>query len=83
MRMKCFIGFILWAIVSTGIVCAQELQEPLTVEESIKIAMERSLTLHSAVEGVAGSDTDTRRRSNSFPYGRDSTPWADITHLFL
>ncbi len=56
MRMKCFIGFILWAIVSTGIVCAQELQEPLTVEESIKIAMERSLTLHSAVEGVAGSE---------------------------
>ena len=56
MRMKYFIGFILWAIVSTGGVWAQESQAPLTLEESIKIAMERSSTIHFALEGVAGSE---------------------------
>ena len=56
MRMKYFIGFILWAIVFTSGVWAQESQALLTLEESIKIAMERSLTIHSAVEGVAGSE---------------------------
>jgi hypothetical protein len=33
MRMKCFVGFILWAIVSTGVVWAQELQKPLTLND--------------------------------------------------
>ncbi|HYA94423.1 MAG TPA: TolC family protein [Thermodesulfobacteriota bacterium] len=56
MRVKYFIGFILWAIVSTSAVWAQESQAPLTLEESIKIAMERSLTVHSAVVGIEGSE---------------------------
>lgn len=56
MRMKWFVGFILWGIIFTGVVWAQELQKPLSLEESIKIALERSLTLHSAQEGVAGSE---------------------------
>ncbi len=56
MRMKYFIGFILWVMVCTSAAWAQESQAPLTLEESIKIAMERSLTIHSAVEGVAGSE---------------------------
>jgi outer membrane protein TolC len=54
--MRYFIGFILLAIVSTGVVFAQEPQKPLTLEESIKIAMERSLAIHSAVMGVEGSE---------------------------
>jgi outer membrane protein len=66
MRMKCFIGFILWAIVSTGVVCAQEPQKPLTLEESIKIAMERSLTLHSAVVGVEGSEFKRKEAITNF-----------------
>ena len=82
MGMKCFIGFILWAIVSTGVVCAQEPQEPLTLEESIKIAMERSLTIHSAVEGVTGSEYRYKEAITNFlPFwtgqytlGRYNTP---------
>jgi len=56
MKMKYFIGLILWTIVSAGVVFAQEPQKPLTLEESIKIAMERSLTIHSAAMGVEGSE---------------------------
>jgi outer membrane protein len=56
MKMRWLIGFILWTVVSTGVVRAQDSQAPLTLEESIKIAMERSLTLHSAVVGVVGSE---------------------------
>ena len=56
MKMKYFVGVILWVIVSTSAVWAQETQAPLTLEESIKIAMERSLTVHSAVIGIEGSE---------------------------
>ncbi len=56
MKIKWFLGFILCVVVSTGIVWAQDSQAPLTLEESIKIAMERSLTIHSAVLGVEGSE---------------------------
>ncbi|HUL30709.1 MAG TPA: TolC family protein [Thermodesulfobacteriota bacterium] len=56
MRVKWFIGFVLWTIVSTGLVRAQEAQKPLTLDESIKIAMERSLTIHSSVLGIEGSE---------------------------
>ncbi len=56
MKMKWFIGFILWAVVFTGVAQAQESQAPLTLEESIKIAMQRSLIVHSAVSGVVGSE---------------------------
>jgi len=66
MRMKCFVGFILWAIVSAGVVWAQEPQKPLTLEESIKIAMERSLTLHSAVVGVEGSEFRRKEAITNF-----------------
>ena len=82
MRMKYFIGLILWAIVSTSAVCAQESQAPLTLEESIKIAVERSLTIHSAVEGVAGSEYKHKEAITSFlplwtgqyTWGRYNTP---------
>ena len=66
MRMKCVIGFILWTIVSTSAVWAQESQAPLTLEESIKIAMERSLTVHSAVMGVEGSEFRRKEAITNF-----------------
>ena len=66
MRMKCFAGFILWAMVFTSVAWAQEPQKPLTLEESIKIAMERSLTLHSAVVGVVGSEFRRKEAITNF-----------------
>ena len=66
MRRKYFIGFILWAIVSTSAVWAQESQAPLTLEESIKIAMERSWTIHSAVVGIEGSEFRRKEAMTNF-----------------
>jgi outer membrane protein len=66
MKVKWLIGFILWAIFFTGIVWAQEPQKPLTLEESIKIAMERSLNLHSAVAGVVGSEYRRKEAITNF-----------------
>jgi outer membrane protein TolC len=66
MGKKCFVGLILWMIVSASAVWAQELQKPLTLEESIKIAMERSLTLHSAVVGVVGSEFRRKEAITNF-----------------
>ncbi len=53
-------------MVSTGVVWAQESQAPLTLEESIKIAMERSLTVHSAVVGVEGSEFRRKEAITNF-----------------
>lgn len=66
MRMKYVIGLILWVIVSTGAVWAQESQAPLTLEESIKIAMERSLTVHSATVGIVGSEYKRKEAITNF-----------------
>ena len=66
MKMKWLVGFMVWAIVSTGAVWAQGSQAPLTLEESIKIVMERSLTLHSAVVGVAGSEYRRKEAITNF-----------------
>jgi len=66
MRKKWFVGFILWVMVSAGVVWAQESQKPLTLEESVKIALERSLTIHSAVEGVAGSEYRRKEAITNF-----------------
>jgi outer membrane protein len=55
MRMKWTGGFILLAIFTGGMVWGQPLQEPLTLEESIRIALERNLALHSATEGIVAS----------------------------
>lgn len=57
MGIKWMVGLvILWAILSGSLGLAQESQETLTLEESIKITLERSLKLHSALEGVSGSE---------------------------
>ena len=66
MRMKYFIGVILWVIVSTSAALAQESQAPLTLEESIKIAMERSLTVHSATVGIVGSEYRRKEAITNF-----------------
>ena len=66
MRMKWLVGFVVWAIISAGTVWGQEAQKPLTLEESIKIAMERSLTLHSAVVGVVGSEFRRKEAITNF-----------------
>jgi len=61
MRVKSMMGLILLVIFVSGSVFAQGSQQPLTLEESIKIALEKNLQLHSAMEGVVGSEY--RRRS--------------------
>ena len=66
MKMKWLVGFMVWTIVSTSVVWAQGSQVPLTLEESIKIALERSLTLHSAVIGVVGSEFKRKEAITSF-----------------
>jgi outer membrane protein TolC len=53
-------------MVSTSVGWAQEAQKPLTLEESVKIALERSLTIHSAVEGIAGSEYRRKEAITSF-----------------
>ena len=66
MRVKWISGFIVLAILSGGSLLAQETQAPLTLEESIKIAMERSLTLHSAAMGVVGSEFGRKNAITNF-----------------
>jgi outer membrane protein TolC len=64
--MKCLVYLILWTAVSVSIVWAQEPQNPLTLEESIKIAMEWSPTLHSAILGVEGSEFRRKEAITNF-----------------
>jgi len=66
MRMKWTVGFILLAMVTGGTVWAQSLQEPLTLEESIKIALEKNLRLHSAMEGITGSKFRQKQAVTNF-----------------
>ncbi len=66
MRKKWLIGFVLLALVSTGIVWAQEPLKPLTLEESIKITLERSLALHTAMVGVSGSEFKRKEAITNF-----------------
>ena len=66
MRMKWTIGLILLAIVAGGTVWAQSLQGPLTLEQSIKIALEKDLRLHSAMEGITGSRFRQKQAATNF-----------------
>ncbi len=68
MKMKCLVGFVVWTLIilSAGVVLGQDAQKPLTLEESIKIAMERSLILHSAVVGVVGSEFRRKEAITNF-----------------
>ena len=76
MKMRWLIGFILLTVVSTGVIWAQDSQAPLTLEESIKIAMERSLTLHSAVVGIEGSKFRRKEAITNFlPWWTGQYAW--------
>jgi len=66
MRMKWTIGFILWVFLFAGSGLAQESKDLLTLEESIKIALERSLKLHSATEGIMGSEFRRKAAKTDF-----------------
>jgi outer membrane protein TolC len=52
--------FVLLMIWLTGLTWAQEISPPLTLEESIRIALEQNLGLQSAMEGVKGSEFRTK-----------------------
>jgi outer membrane protein len=56
MRKGWSIGFMLGMVFFAGVALAQESQKPLTLEESIRIALDRNLKLHSSMEGVAGAE---------------------------
>ena len=56
MRKRWVVGFILWGVLLAGTTLAQESQAPLTLEESIKIALDRNLGLQITTAGVAGSE---------------------------
>jgi len=66
MKMRWIVGLMLWTIISTSVVWAQGSQAPLTLEESIKITLERNLTLHSAVEDVVGSEFRRKEAITNF-----------------
>lgn len=66
MGRKWIAGLTVFAILSGGFALAQESQQPLTLEESIKIALERNLTIHSAVVGVAGSEFRRKEAITNF-----------------
>jgi outer membrane protein len=82
MKMRWIVGLAVWVIISTSVAWAQGSQAPLTLEESVKIGLERNLTLHSAVEGVVGSEFRRKEAITNFlpwwtgeySFTRNSTP---------
>jgi outer membrane protein len=68
MKVKGAMGFILFTLLFTGPSWAQSTPGPLTLEESIRIALERNLQFHSAKEGVMGSEFRRKAaRADFFP----------------
>jgi outer membrane protein len=66
MRMTWAVGFILLANLAGVTVWGQALQQPLTLEEGIKIALEKNLNLHSAVIGIEGSEYRRKEAITNF-----------------
>ena len=56
MKGKWLVGLVLVILLSGAFSWAQDSKENLTLEESIKMALEKNLSLHSAAEGVIGSE---------------------------
>jgi outer membrane protein len=56
MRLTWVVGVVLISLISASALHAQGSPQPLTLEESIKIALDRSLNLRSDFEGIAGSE---------------------------
>ena len=68
MKMSWTIGLTLWFFLFSWPAWAQDSKDLLTLEESIKIALERSLKLHSATEGIVGSEFRQKAaRTDFFP----------------
>ena len=68
MKIKGVFGFILLTLLLANSSWAQGAPGPMTLEESIRIALEQSLSLHSAKEGVMGAELNRRTaRSYFFP----------------
>jgi outer membrane protein len=66
MKMTWTVGFILLAIFAGVTVWGQASGQPLTLEESIRIALERNLALNSAVLGVEGSEFRRKEAITNF-----------------
>jgi outer membrane protein TolC len=68
MKTRWIIGLFVWILLLATAGWAQEAPAPLTLEESIQIALERNLQLRSAFEDVKGSEFKTKAaRSDFFP----------------
>ena len=66
MKTRWIIGLFLWILLLATAGWAQEAPAPLTLEESIQIALERNLNLQSAVEDVKGSEFRTKAARSDF-----------------
>jgi len=66
MRMQWTVGLIILVVVTGASVWAQSPPAPLTLEESIKIALERNLRLRSAMEGTTGSKLRQKQAVTNF-----------------
>jgi outer membrane protein len=64
MRMKWIAGFIFCFLLLAGSGWTQE--KPLTLEESIKIILDRNLQLHSAIIGIEGSEFRRKEAITNF-----------------
>jgi len=68
MKIKEVIGIALFGLLLTNLSWAQNSPGPMTIEESIRIALERSLAVHSAKEGVMGAEFNRKTaRAYFFP----------------
>jgi outer membrane protein TolC len=55
-----------WILISIGISWAQEKPAPLTLDESVAIALRQSVVIQSAREGVAASEARTKEAATGF-----------------
>lgn len=66
MRMRWVIGLIFGMFLSAGALWAQNSSKTLTLEECVKIALDRNLRLHIATEEVAGAEFRKRAAMTDF-----------------
>ncbi len=66
MKTRWMIGLFVWIVLLATAGWAQEAPAPLTLEESIQIALERNLNLQSAFEDVKGSEFRTKAARSDF-----------------
>ncbi len=66
MKMRWIVGLMVWVILPASVAWAQGSQAPLTLEESVKIAIDKSLILHSASMGITGSEFRRKEAMTNF-----------------